>query len=284
VPPDHDEPHPPDGAPAACPHDVDASPVAWREAGAGEVVLFLHGLGGSRTAWDPQLVSLAGSWRCVAWDMPGYGASRPGPVPLTFTALADAAADLLDTLGATAVPVVGLSMGGMIALHLALRYPGRVSSLALLDTSPAFGLDGTTDPGAWAALRLGPLERGETPADMAPRVLRSVAGPQAPEAVITEAVAAMARIPSSGLAAAVRCLPSHDVRDRLGEIGCPTLVVVGELDAETPPAYSLHLANGIPGAGYAEIPGAGHLSNLEAPDEVNALLAGFLSTTTLSTD
>ncbi|MBC8196032.1 MAG: alpha/beta fold hydrolase [Acidimicrobiia bacterium] len=264
--------------------DVDQTPIAWREAGSGDVVLFLHGLGGSRMAWEPQLRFLGRSRRCVAWDMPGYGRSQPGTDPLTFTYLADSAASLLDTLGADRASVVGISMGGMIALHLALRHPNRVTSLVLLDSSPAFGLDGTTDAGEWANLRLEPLAMGRTPADIAPAVLRSVAGPQAPDPVIDEAVAAMARISSSGLAAAVRCLPSHDVRDRLADIPCPTLVAVGDLDTETPPAYSRWLADGIPGARYEEIPGAGHLSNLESPNEVNSLVAGFLSATTLSSD
>ncbi len=264
--------------------DVNATPTAWREAGSGDTVLFLHGLGGSRTAWEPQLGFLGRSHRCVAWDMPGYGKSQPGTDPLTFESLADAAAALLDALGAPTANVVGISMGGMVAMHLALRHPDRVGSLVLLDSSPAFGLDGTTNAVEWADLRLEPLARGETPADIAPAVLRSVAGPQADDTVIAEAVAAMTRISSAGLAAAVRCLPSHDVRDRLAEINCPTLVAVGDLDTETPPSYSRRLADSIPDARYREVPGAGHLSNLEAPDAVNSLVAGFLSTTTLSAD
>lgn len=265
----------------AHPVDVNEAPIAWREAGVGDTILFLHGLGGSRTAWEPQLESLGRSHRCVAWDMPGYGKSQPGDDPLTFAVLADSAASLLDTLGAYRASVVGISMGGMVAMHLALRHPDRVGSLVLLDSSPAFGLDGTTDAGEWADLRLEPLARGETPTDIAPRVLRSVAGPQADDAVIAEAVEAMARIPSAGLAAAVRCLPSHDVRDALQDIRCPTLVAVGDQDSETPPSYSRHLANGIPGARYEEIRGAGHLSNLEKPDDVNSLVAEFLAATTL---
>ena len=80
------------------PRDVDAAPVAWREAGAGPTVVFLHGLGMTRTGFDPQLAALADRFRCVAWDMPGYGASPPRPAPLTFAALADAVDGLLDAL------------------------------------------------------------------------------------------------------------------------------------------------------------------------------------------
>jgi pimeloyl-ACP methyl ester carboxylesterase len=164
----------------------------------------------------------------------------------------------------------------MVALHTALEHPQRVRSLALLDTSPAFGLDGT-QPDAWRRARLAPLDEGVTPAAMAERVLRSVMAPDVRDGVVATAAASMARIPSDGLRAAVECLPTHDVRDRLGDIHVPTLVVVGERDEETPPAYARLLADGIAGASLSVIPGAGHITNLEAPDAVNALLASHLA-------
>jgi 3-oxoadipate enol-lactonase len=255
--------------------DVDAAPVAWREAGSGDPLLLLHGLGGSRMAWEPQLATLADRYRCVAWDMPGYGASAPLATP-SLPALADAAAGLLDAIGARRAHVAGLSLGGMVAEHLALRHPARVASLVLLDSSPAFGLDGETTAEAWLEARLAPLRAGRTPAEIAPAVLRAVAGPRASDAVIDEAVRAMARIPAAGLQAACRCLVTHDLRGRLGEIAAPTLVVVGALDAETPPSYSERLAAGIPGARLAVVPDAGHLANLEQPAHVNALVGAFL--------
>ena len=79
--------------------DIDQGPIAWREAGKGEAVVLLHGLGGSRTAWRSQLDGLSTRHRVVAWDLPGYGASAPLDGPLTFPALADAVARLLDALG-----------------------------------------------------------------------------------------------------------------------------------------------------------------------------------------
>jgi len=257
------------------PVDVDARPVAWREAGDGPVVVYLHGLGGSRTSWDHQLGTAPG--RGVAWDQPGYGASAPLE-PLTFAGLADAVTGLLDTLGVERAPLVGLSLGGMVALHTALAHPERVSGLVLLDTSPRFGGDGT-DPDEWRAARLAPLDAGRSPGEIAPEVLRSVAGPGFGGPALDEAVAAMARIPGGGLRAAITCLPTHDVAGRLGEITAPTLVVVGEHDAETPPAYSEALAAGIPDARLEVVAGAGHLTNVEQPEAVTRLLAEFLPTT-----
>ncbi len=258
--------------------DVDGDAVAWREAGDGPVVVFLHGMGGSRTAWEPQLDALAGDFRCVAWDLPGYGASPPTDGPLTFRALTGAVARLLDSLGVDRAPLVGLSLGGMVALHTAVEHPDRIGGLALLDTSPAFGLDGT-DPDDWRAARRAPLDAGQRPADFAEAVLTSVAGPGFGGGALDQAVTAMARIPADGLRAVIDLLPTHDVRGRLAEISCPTLVVVGELDTETPASYSQVLAAGITGARLEIVAGAGHLTNLEAPEAVNRLLAEFLPTT-----
>jgi 3-oxoadipate enol-lactonase len=255
--------------------DVDATPVAWREAGTGPLVLFLHGLGTTRTGFDPQLEELAVRYRCVAWDMPGYGASPPPAGGLSFPRLADAVAALIEALGERRAHIAGLSMGGQIALHTALRHPGCVRSLALLDSSPAFGLDGT-DPEAWKRLRLDALDAGETPASMAEPVLRSIMAPDVTPGAVAAAVASMARISADGLRAAVEFLPAHDVRDRLGEIAAPALVLVGEHDEETPLSYAEALAAGIPRARLQIIPGAGHVSNLEAPGAVNIALGEHL--------
>jgi len=255
--------------------DVDAAPVAWREAGSGPLVLFLGGLGMTRTGFDPQLAALGSRYRCVAWDMPGYGASPPPPEGLSFALLADAAAGLIETLGEASAHVAGLSMGGQVALHTALRHPGRVRSLALLDSSPAFGLDGT-DPEAWKRLRLDRLDAGETPASMAEPVLRSVMAPDADDRAVAAAVASMSRISAAGLRAAIECVPSHDVQARLGEIAAPTLVLVGERDEETPLPYAEALAAGIAGARLQIIPAAVHISNLEAPEAVNIALREHL--------
>ena len=207
--------------------------------------------------------------------MPGYGASPLPAEGLSFTLLADAAAGLIETLGEASAHVAGLSMGGQVALHTALRHPGRVRSLALLDSSPAFGLDGT-DPEAWKRLRLDRLDAGETPASMAEPVLRSVMAPDADDRAVAAAVASMSRISAAGLRAAIECVPSHDVQARLGEIAAPTLVLVGERDEETPLPYAEALAAGIAGARLQIIPAAGHISNLEAPEAVNIALREHL--------
>ena len=261
--------------------DRDEQPIAWREAGPadGDVVVFLHGLGATRTSWDLQLAELADRWRCVAWDMPGYGASPSPGGPLTFEFIADAAAGLLDTLGSATAHLVGLSFGGMHALHTALRHPDRVRSLSLVDSSPAFGLDGETTREGWIAARLEAIDGGASVRDISPLVLAAISGPGFGGADLDHAIASMNRISEDGLRAAVHLLPDHDVLDRLSTIDVPTLVVVGELDEETPPAYAAALATGIPGTRRHEvIPGVGHLTPLEAPATFNPILRSFLET------
>jgi pimeloyl-ACP methyl ester carboxylesterase len=257
---------------AATTTDVDDGPIAWREAGAGETVVLLHGLGGSRTAWGPQLEALSAHHRVVAWDLPGYGASAPLDDPLTFPALADAVARLLDALATDRAHVVGLSMGGIIALHAAVRHPDRVRSLALLSTSPAFGLD-STRPEDWRAARLGPLDAGREPGEYAVGVITAIAGPGISSATVAEQAAAMGRITGPALRRAIDCLVTHDLRGRLGEITAPTLVLTGELDRETPPAYGRALADALPAATLRVVPAVGHLLPAEAPAVVNAALA-----------
>ena len=248
--------------------------IAWREAGEGDVVLFLHGLGGSRIAWEPQIEALSDRWRCVAWDMPGYGASAPIS-PLTFEAIADAIAGLLDRLGVESAHLCGLSFGGHHALHTALRIPHRVRSLVLADTSAAFGGDGT-DSDEWHRARTAPLDAGLNLADIADDVIAAIAAPGFNGPELDRTAAAMARIPSAGFRAASGLLTTHDVRHRLGEITAPTLVMVGELDEETPPAYAAEIAEGIPDSRLEVIPGAGHLSPSEAPAIFNRLVSEFL--------
>ena len=257
--------------------DVRGRSLAWREAGssAGPPLVLLHGLGGSRISWEPQLAALSARRRVVAWDQPGYGESPPLDGPVTFAALATAVDRLADELDAARIDLAGISFGGMVSQYAAAAFPDRVRSLALLSTSPCFGLDGTS-PEAWRAARVAPLDAGREPADVAEGVLRSIAGPSITPEAFAGQRAAMARIGSAALRRSIDCLVTHDSRAVLPTIAAPTLVLVGEVDAETPVAYARALAEAIPGARLEVVAGAGHLLNVEAPGVVNALLAAHV--------
>jgi pimeloyl-ACP methyl ester carboxylesterase len=257
---------------------------AWRESGpvsgGAPVLVLLHGLGGSRLSWEPQLQSLSGNHRVVAWDMPGYGGSAPIDGDLTFPILADAVVEFLDTIGADVVHLAGISMGAMIAQYVAARSPSHLASLTLLSTSPVFGLDGTK-PDEWRAARLAPLDAGLEPADFALDVLRSIAGPGISAEALDGQRAAMARVSARAMRQAIDCLVTHDSRALLPQIAAPTLCAVGELDDETPVAYGYALADLIPQARLVVVPDAGHLLNVEAPEAVNHLLEEQMHRTTV---
>ncbi len=253
------------------PHDVERDGLAWREAGAGEAIVLLHGLGGSRISWEPQLVALSVHHRVVAWDLPGYGAADALDGPVTFEALAAAVGRLLDAIGVESAHLTGISFGGMIAQYAAAAMPSRICTLTLLATSPKFGLDGT-DPAAWRATRLAPLDAGQSPADFARRVLSSLAGPGITDDALVGQIAAMSRIGADALRRSIDCLVTHDSRGVLPKVTASTLCLVGELDDETPPAYLAAIAELIPNAHLVVVPGAGHLLNVEAPHVVDRLM------------
>jgi len=247
--------------------DVPGSPLAWRSSGSPDAppAVFIHGLGGNSFSWEPQLGALGDVRQCLACDLPGYGKSAG--LPGTLPELASLIADWIGGLGRGPADVAGLSFGGMVAQHLALDHPGAVRTLALLDTSPAFGFDGVTTPEEWLATRVSP-----SPAAVPPdtdRVIAGLVGPDCPAAVRDDAAAVMREVPPATLAASCRALVGHDTRDRLHQVGAPTLVMVGAADTETPETYARAIAERIPGARLVIVPGAGHLLNVEAPGAVN---------------
>jgi pimeloyl-ACP methyl ester carboxylesterase len=268
--------------------DVTSGQFAWRAAipvsppDHAETIVLLHGLGGSRISWEPQLTGLStgstGSTghRVIAWDLPGYGESKPLQGPMTFAALADAVADLVTLLREPTVHLVGISFGSMIAQYAAAQHPSMVASLTLLATSPKFGLDGTR-PEDWRAARLAPMDDGLEPADFAERVLAMLAGPNISTAAMVGQIDAMSRVSSQALRGSIDCLITHDSRPILPTIVAPTLCLVGDLDVETPPAYAMAVADLIPGARLSLIEGAGHLLNVEAPDAVNGAILDHIA-------
>jgi 3-oxoadipate enol-lactonase len=271
--------------------DIKGERFAWREAGLHvdldgskrDVVILLHGLGGSRGSWEPQLYGLRDRFRVIAWDLPGYGASASivdqsgDAVDLTFDLLADAVCDFANEVGVDAFHLVGISFGGMIAQYTAAKFPDRIKSLALLSTSPKFGLDGT-DPHEWREERLAPLLAGQEPKDFASAVLSRLAGPHISETAMAQQVRAMSRISAAALIRSIDCLVTHDSFSALAKIRARSICIVGSLDDETPLAYSQQIAANVVGAQVKVIANAGHLVNAEFPDAVNEILANHFST------
>ncbi|MEP9353984.1 alpha/beta fold hydrolase [Xanthobacter sp. KR7-65] len=239
------------------------------------LVVLVHAVGLDLTYWDRQIGALADAFDVIAYDLAGHGASPAPGLPFAFD---DAAADLarvIETAEAGAACVVGLSVGGMIAQTLALARPDLVRALCLMDTVSTFaeagraavrGRGAQVRAGGMEAIVVPTLERWFTPGFAARR----------PD--VLDRVAKTLRAADPDVHAAMwDMISTLDVAPRLDQIDRPTLVMVGEKDPTTPVAASEVIARGIPGARLEIIPDASHMAPIEAPEEVNRLLLGFLT-------
>ncbi|MEE4155266.1 MAG: alpha/beta fold hydrolase [Erythrobacter sp.] len=247
-----------------------------RVQGEGPLVLFLHGIGGNSLNWLSQLDAFAGRYKAAAWDARGYGES--GGSVEAFEQFADDAAKVIEALGRPA-HVVGLSMGGRIALDLVKRYPQSVRTLTLANTSA--GSRETASPEkveAFLALRLKPLvEDGLSPADIAERIVDGIAGPNISPAAREALLDSHRRLHTQGYVAAMRAVTGFSDFPEFAEIKVPTLVLTATEDSVAPPAHARLMAGQIAGARLVEIEGAGHISNLEAPEAFDRALGAFLA-------
>lgn len=251
------------------------APVHHVEAGSGEAVVFLHGVGGDSASWAPQIDAFSGQFRAIAWDMPGYGGS-PALERMTFPALSDSLLGLLDRLELDRVYLVGHSMGGMVAQEFAASRPERVRALVLSATSPAFGRADGDFQKRFIEARIAPLENGSTMADLANEMVETMLGPSADADGAAIARRSMAAVPEATYRAAISCLVTFDRRDALAGYAMPVLVLAGETDTNAPAPMMEKMAGRIPGAEYVCMAGTGHLGNLENPAAFNEAVGSFL--------
>lgn len=255
--------------------------IAFQIAGdEGMPLVFLHGIGGDAESWRPQLDGFSDDFRAIAWDMPGYGDSAPLK-DMTFPALVEAVAILLDRLSVTQAHLVGHSLGGMIAQAFALAHPERLRSLTLAATSAAFGKrSGGKPDAAWRddfiAQRLGPLDRGASMAELAPKLVQGLIGDDPDPKGLEQAILSMAAVSEAGYRAAIRCLADFDQQSALADIRTPTLLIAGEKDPVAPPKVMRRMAEAMPDARFEMVECSGHLLHLERPKAFNRLLADFL--------
>jgi 3-oxoadipate enol-lactonase len=238
-------------------------------------LVFLHGIGGAARAWRGQLDYFGDSYRCLAWDMPGYGASTPLP-SVSIASLADALQDFLHATGADRPVLVGHSIGGMIVQQLLTDEPLIADAVVLAQTSPAFGKPDGDWQKQFINARLGPLDRGETLVTLAPSLVKELVGHDADAAGLALARDCMAAVPEPTYRATMLALMGFDLRQALKEISVPTLLLSGSRDNNAPAPMMAKMASYVPGSIYVELEGVGHLANLERPDEFNAVLWDFL--------
>ncbi|MEU1278613.1 4-carboxymuconolactone decarboxylase [Streptomyces sp. NPDC005805] len=231
-------------------------------------------LGTTWHMWDRQIAELAGRWRLIRFDLPGHGGAPAHPAG-SVAELADRLLATLDALGVQRFGYAGCSLGGAIGVDLALRHPHRVTTLALVGTSPRFGTaDDFRRRGVVVRTNgLDPIARS------APE--QWFTGPfAAAQPAIVEWAVQMVRTTDPGCyIAACEALAAFDARAELARLGVPTLVVVGSEDQVTGPAEARTLVAGIPDARLALVPGAAHLAPVEQPAAVTDLLAHHFGST-----
>lgn len=240
-------------------------------------LVFLHGIGGAARGWRGQLDTFSDRYRAIAWDMPGYGGSAPLPA-VSIAALADALQDFLQQAGAAKPILVGHSIGGMIVQQLLAKSPRIAGAVVLAQTSPAFGKPDGDWQKSFIDARLGPLDRGETLASLAPSLVKELIGDDPDPQGVELARDCMAHVPEATYRATMLALMGFDLRHALKGIAVPTLVLSGSKDNNAPAPMMAKMATYIPSATYVEIEDAGHLVNLERPTTFNAALDQFLKT------
>lgn len=242
--------------------------------GHGPVLLCLHGIGSSSASFRAQLDELSATHRVVAWDAPGYAKSPDPPGPLALGDYVRTAADLIADLGGEPVHLLGVSWGAVIACAVALEHPELLRSLILVDGSRGSGRDADASDAMRArAAELEAKGAADFAAARAPRLLSDEAHAELVEAVRQNMIDSI-RLP--GYAYAAESMAATDLTPRLAEIAVPTLVLVGDRDVVTGAPEAVALSEGIPDAVLVTVHGAGHVSNQECPQAVNAWLASHL--------
>jgi pimeloyl-ACP methyl ester carboxylesterase len=274
--------------------ELDGTPVNVIEAGSehageGQPIVFVHGLSGSWPNWLYQLPAFASTHRVIALDLPGFGHSPMPREQITISGYARLLDQLLGHLRVDAATVVGNSMGGFIASELAIAFPQRVERLVLVS---AAGLSTYNHRGSTLglpALRRAERILGAYTAWLAAHSDAVVRRPRLRDATLNFVVRHPERLPAPlaaeqlrgagtpGFLQGLEAVLHYDVRDRLPEIACPTLIVWGDRDRLISVRDADLFAELIPDSRKVVFGDTGHMAMLERPESFNALLAEFLA-------
>ena len=251
----------------------DDTRLYWKLEGAEnrQALLLLNSIGTDMSLWDSVLPYLRTDFRLLRMDMRGHGASDAPAGDYTLPMLAADAATVLEAAGIDQAAIAGVSLGGMVAMQLALDHPDKISSLALICTSAQM------DASAWDARISTVLNQGTAAiAEMAVgRFLSPAYAAQHPEIAdgLKRGIAAQSDAGYAGAGAAIRNMA---LGGRLGAISAPALVVTGETDISTPfTGHGDRLLAELPNATHISLASA-HLPPLEAPGALSAALRHFL--------
>jgi pimeloyl-ACP methyl ester carboxylesterase len=253
---------------------VNGIELYYQEQGAGEPVLLLHGLGSRGDDWELQLPVLAERYRVIAPDLRGHGRSGKPPGPYSVPMMAADVLGLMDALGVTAAHFVGLSMGGMIAFQLAVDCPARVLSLTIVNSGPAL-VPRTLGEKLRVQQRL-TLARFSGPTRTAHFLSRRLFPKPEQEPLRAQFIERWSANDPAAYLASMRALVGWSVLERVGEIGCPVLVISGDRDY-TPAEAKREYTARLPRAELIVIEDSGHATPIDQADIFNARLLDFLA-------
>jgi 3-oxoadipate enol-lactonase len=249
--------------------------LAHVDVGRGLPVVLLHAFPLNRSMWEPQIAALFGECRCIVPDLRGFGNS-PRSGPYTMDRYADDVGALLDALQIEQAVVVGLSMGGYVALALWRRHRKRIRALVLSDTRAA----ADTPEAAQKRLDLAEMARAQGVDAVIDKQLPGLIGKSTRERqpdLVERIRSIMAQSSVDGIVGGLEAMRTRpDSTPLLAGIDVPTLIVVGDEDAITPAKDARAMHEAIPNSRLEVIPEAGHLSNLERPAAFNTALSGFV--------
>jgi pimeloyl-ACP methyl ester carboxylesterase len=255
--------------------------VYYELQGSGPPIVLIHEAIADSRMWEPQWSSFAVRYRLLRLDLAGFGRTPIERLPVTH---ARDVAGLLDELEISAAGVVGASLGGRVALELAVARPDLVQALVLVDAGLP-GFDWSETVRAYGAAEDAAVSAGDLAAATEVNLRMWVDGPRRTAGDVDPAVrAAVAEMQRAALELQVphweqldEKLLVPDVAERLHEVGAPTLVLVGEEDVDDMQLLAQRFAAEIPRAQLAKIPGAAHVPSLEQPAAFDELVLGFLA-------
>ncbi len=245
----------------------DGTNLHYEISGSGVPVLLVMGLGMTASAWWRTIPVLAESFRVIAFDNRGVGRSDHPPGPYTLARMAEDAVAVLDATGVDRAHVYGISMGGMIAQEIALRYPGRVRALVLGATTAGGKIATAPDERTLSFVRRRPSMPAEEGAWASVPYSYSARTRERHAERIGEDVVRRLAMPldPTGYLGQLAAASRHDCAERLGEVSAPTLVVHGVEDRLIPQANGRILADSIPGARLLLLEEAAHLYTTDEP-------------------
>jgi pimeloyl-ACP methyl ester carboxylesterase len=254
--------------------NVNGLSIAYKRTGNGPVLVLLHGLTQDSRVWKPQIESLSENFTVIAWDAPGAGLSADPPESFNISNWADCLAGLLDSSGVKHAHILGLSWGGFLAQEFYQRYSAHVLSLVLADTYAGW-TGSLSDSIANAHLAACLRDASLPPHDFVLKYLTGMFSDSPTQEVKDELANIISDFHPIGFRLMATAIAKEDTRFLLPKIKVPTLLVWGEADKRSPMSVAHQFHDAIPGAKLEIIPKAGHVSNMEKPDQFNKIVKDF---------